>query len=89
MPKAKNVTFSLPPELIDKYKVYVKQKYIPSVNAAVKEALEEYSKRIEKEMLKHEMEQAAKDPLFMDDLMENMKAFEFVDKETVKGDSEW
>lgn len=89
MSKAKNVTFHLPPELIDKYKVYVKQKYIPSVNAAVKEALEEYSKRIEKEILKHEMIKAAKDPLFLNDLMENMKVFEVTDTESAKEDSEW
>ncbi|MCD9022110.1 hypothetical protein [Cohnella silvisoli] len=89
MSKAKNVTFNLPPDLIDKYKVYVKHKYIPSVNAGVKEALEEYSKRIEKEMLKSEMIKAAKDPLFMDDLNENMKAFEESDAEAEKGNTEW
>ncbi|WP_199624367.1 hypothetical protein [Paenibacillus alkalitolerans] len=89
MPKAKNVTFTLPPDLIDKYKIYVKENYIPSVNAGVKEALEEYSKRIEKEMLKHEMSKAAEDPLFMSDLTENMKAFEFIDSETDRGNSEW
>ncbi len=89
MPKAKNVTFNLPPELINKYKVYVKEKYIPSVNAGVKEALEEYGKRIEKEMLKSEMQKASKDPLFMNDLHESMNDFEAVDQENAKENSEW
>lgn len=89
MTKSKNVTFNLPPELIDKYKVYVKQKYIPSVNAGVREALEEYGKRIEKEMLKNEMKKASKDSLFMNDLNESMKAFEASDTENSKENFEW
>lgn len=89
MPKPKNVTFNLPPELIDKYKGYVKYEYIPSVNAGVREALEEYSKRIDKDMLKKELLKAAKDPLFMDDLNESMEDFEKIDAETAKRSSEW
>lgn len=89
MPKSKNVTFNLPPELIDKYKVYVKQKYIPSVSAGVKEALEEYSTRIEKEILKREMMEASKDPMFMKDLNESMKAFETIDADTDLEEEEW
>ena len=54
----------------------------------MKEALEEYSKTIEKEMLKNEMLKASKDPLFLDDLHENMKAFEILDNEPAKENSE-
>ncbi len=89
MPKSKNVTFNLPPELIEKFKMYVKEKYIPSVNAAVKEALEEYSKRIEKEMLRNQMLKASKDTIFLKDLNESMKVFEAIDNETAKDNSEW
>lgn len=39
------------------------------MNAGVKEALEMYSKKIEKEILKQEMSKAAKDPFFMEDLI--------------------
>jgi Arc/MetJ-type ribon-helix-helix transcriptional regulator len=87
--KAKNVTFSLPPELIDRYKTYVQHKYIPSVNAGVREALEEYSKRIDKELLRIEMVKAAEDPLFITDLNESMKAFEVSDAEAAKENAEW
>lgn len=89
MSKSKNVTFNLPPELINKYKTYVKQNYIPSVSAGVKEALEEYSKRIDKEMLKKEMLDASKDPIFLKDLSESMKAFEKIDQDTDREEEEW
>lgn len=89
MTKPKNVTFNLPPELIDRYKGYVQQKFIPSVNAGVREALEEYSKKIDKEMLKNEMLKASKDPMFLKDLNESIKDFERVDEESAKENSEW
>lgn len=87
--KVKNVTFSLPIDLIEKYKTYAKSSYIPSVNAAVKEALEEYSRKIEREKLKKEMMKASKDPLFLQDLEENIRAFESSDLETVGREMEW
>jgi hypothetical protein len=87
--KPKNITFTLPPELVEKYKFFVKENIIPSVNAGVKEALEEYSKKIEKEMLKNEMVSASQDPLFMKDLEENMNTFESIDDEATKENSEW
>lgn len=87
--KVKNITFSVPVEIIEKYKEYAKDKYIPSINAGVREALEEYSKRIEKEKLKREMQKASKDPLFMNDLEESMKAFETSDFENSGGSQEW
>ena len=71
----KNATFSLPVELLEKFKAYAKEKYIVSVNAAVKEALEAYVKEIEKQKLKKEMAEAACDPLFMKDLEDSMQSF--------------
>lgn len=44
----KNATFSLPVTLLERMKNYAKNQDIPSLNAGVKEALEEYSKKIEK-----------------------------------------
>jgi len=86
--KVKNVTFSLHVDLLEKYKAYARSNYIPSVNAGVREALEEYAVKIEKEKLKKEMLQAAQDPLFMQDLEENMRAFESSDLETLRRDME-
>ena len=87
--KIKNVTFSLPTDLMEKYKSYAESSYIPSVNAGVKEALEEYSVKIEKDKFKKEMAKAAKDPLFMQDLEESMRAFEASDLESAGSEREW
>ena len=83
--KVKNVTFSLPGELIEKYKEYADSNILPSLNAGVREALEEYAKKIDKERLKKEMLKASEDPLFIQDIKETMTAFEGSDKESAGG----
>lgn len=83
--KVKNITFSLPIELIDKLKNYASEKYIPSLNVGVKEALEEYSVKIEKEKYKNEMIEASQDEDFIKDMYECMKAFEASDEELFRG----
>lgn len=85
----KNVTFSLPVDLVEKLKALAKEDYIPSLNAGVKEALEQYTKLKEMEKLRADMEKAAKDPLFMKDLYANMAAFDFTDHEVCMEDEEW
>ncbi|KLU58608.1 hypothetical protein CEB3_c46240 [Peptococcaceae bacterium CEB3] len=87
--KLKNVTFSLPVELIHKLKGYAQEEYIPSVNAGVREAIEEYVTKLEKEKLYREMLKAADDPLFVRDLAENMQAFEASDREPLGREEEW
>jgi metal-responsive CopG/Arc/MetJ family transcriptional regulator len=87
--KVKNITFSLPIELIDKYKEYAQNSDIPSMNAGVKEALEEYVVKLEKEKLHCEMLKAANDPLFMKDLTDTMAAFSASDTEAAKEVHEW
>jgi len=87
--KVKKVTFSLPVEIVEKYREYADKNYIPSVNAAVKEALEDYAKKIEKEKLYQAMSEAAEDPMFVKDLEESMEAFEVPDNEEAGGESEW
>jgi len=85
----KNVTFSLPIDLIEKLKEFAKSNYIPSLNAGVKEALEEYTKIVEKEILKSKMMEAANDSLFIQDLNDSMSAFEYSDKELSRRVTEW
>jgi metal-responsive CopG/Arc/MetJ family transcriptional regulator len=85
----KNVTFSLPIELIDKLRSFAKQHYITSISAGVREALEDYIRELEKDMLQKEMMEASKDPLFMQDLNESMSAFEQSDKEAFGGTEGW
>jgi metal-responsive CopG/Arc/MetJ family transcriptional regulator len=89
MRKIKNVTFSIPVVLLDKFKEYAKEKYIPSLSAGVKQALEEYAKKIEKEKLYKIMLEASKDSLFIKDLEDSMRDFEFSDTELIRGEREW
>ena len=84
----KNATFSLPVDLLERLKVYAKNHEIPSLNAGVKEALEEYSRKIEKEKLRKRMDEASQDPLFMKDLEDSMKSFEDSDAEIARR-QEW
>ena len=86
--KVKNATFSLPVTLLERMKDYAKNEDIPSLNAGVKEALEEYSQKIEKERLRKRMKEASQDPMFMRDLEDSMNAFDASDAEIGAG-REW
>lgn len=79
----KNYTFSLPIELLDKIRAYSNEGYIPSVNFAVREAIEAYAKNLDKEKLYNEMKKASKDPLFLSDLNNTMNDFCYVDFEKI------
>lgn len=81
----KNYTFSLPINLLNKLKDYSTDGYIPSVNSAVKEAIESYLKMLEKQKLYNEMKAAAQDPMFMEDLKNSMNDFNYTDFELTKG----
>ena len=82
--KTKNFTFSLPPELLDRLKKHAQEGYIPSVNSAVKEAIESYVVQIDKEYLYSQMKEAAENPDFVDDLETKMADFSYVDYETTR-----
>lgn len=76
----KNVTFSLPTDLVEKLKRHVNDLQLPSVNQVVREALEARVIELEREKLRLSMREAAKDPLFMKDMEECMAAFKYADK---------
>ncbi len=80
----KNYTFSLPIELLNKLKKYSNEGDVSSVNAAVKEALEEYVIIKEKQNLYKKMKEAAKDKKFMEDLESAMNDFSYCDFEAGK-----
>lgn len=84
----KNYTFSLPSEVVE-IREYAKNDYISSLNAGVKEALEEYAHKLEKEKFKKEMIEAANDKIFIQDIMDSMKDFESSDSETAGRIREW
>ncbi len=80
----KNFTFSLPIDLLNNLKKYSNDGYFSSVNAAVKEALESYVAKIEKQDLYNQMKAAAQDPIFMQDLEESMHDFSYPDFEATE-----
>ncbi len=85
----KNYTFSLPSETVDKIREFAKDDYITSLNADVKEALEEYASKLENEKFKNEMIEAANDQIFIKDMMDSMKDFESSDADIAGGIQEW
>ncbi len=80
----KNYTFSLPIFLLNKLKQYANEGHLPSVNAAVKEAIENYVKNLEKQNLYDQMKEAAQDPMFMKDLEDTMYDFTYSDFDVTK-----
>ncbi|NLN49681.1 MAG: hypothetical protein GX154_11480 [Clostridiales bacterium] len=79
--KIKNYTFSLPIDMVDKVREFAEEKYIASINAGIKEALNDYIKKMERDMLKKEMKNASEDPLFLQDIYECIADFKDTDDE--------
>lgn len=84
--KKKNYTFSLPIDQMEKLKKYLNEEEIPSLNSAVREAIETYIANHEKQKLKKEMKKAAQDPLFLKDLEETMADFSHSNSEVDEED---
>jgi Arc/MetJ-type ribon-helix-helix transcriptional regulator len=87
--KLKNATFSLPIEVIDNLKKVVYKGYSKSLNSAVREAIELYTAKVDKEDLKKEMEAASKDPLFLKDIQDSMDNFKTSDGQTAEMIVDW
>ena len=87
-----NYTFTLPKEMMEKLKDFVKKDNFPSINFFVREALQSYLDKIEKGYLRKEMEKASMDPMFIKDIDNSMGFFKRLDDESYiseKVDSEW
>lgn len=82
-------TFVLPSENIEKLKVLTRNKRIKSVNSAVKEAIEEYLKRVDDEDYMIQLQEAAKDPEFIRRTGDTEKFYYEIDKETEGMMGEW
>lgn len=79
-------TATLPSEYIDKLKELVDSQKIPSVNYAIREAVEEYLVQTKKVKYNEQMKDAAKDEAFINRTMACAEDFSFLDSE-VQG--EW
>ena len=84
--EAIRITATLPAAFIDELKTLVNSKQIPSVNFAIKQAVDEYLKQIKKNQYEAMMKEAAADKAFMSRTSKCNEDFAFADSEV---DSEW
>gem|GEM_PF-358447 len=82
-------TVVLPESDIRELKEMADKDMINSVNAGVREAVEEYIVKIKKENYKKELIKAVKDPEFIKRNEEVMKTFKHADKESEEMIPEW
>ncbi|EEG77760.1 ribbon-helix-helix domain-containing protein [Dethiobacter alkaliphilus] len=87
--KQKKATFTLPESLLNKLRIYADEEKIPSANAAVREAIEQYITALEEEEFAREMDKAANDPEFIKDIEEAEKDFAYADAEMSRRMPKW
>ncbi len=78
----KKVTFSLSGEIVEEMKDLLEREQSGSQNRFVEEALQEHIKRMRRDVLRRELAQASRDPLFLSDIKEVEKDFGQTDTET-------
>jgi len=74
-------TVTLPEESLNELKAFTKNKVIPSVNFAVREAINVYIVQTKKELYEREMKEASKDKDFINRTIESNKDFSYLDSE--------
>lgn len=79
-------TATLPSEYIDELKLLAKEQQIPSVNFAIKQALDEYLKQLKKLKYDEMMRAASNDKAFLERTMKCSDDFSFSDNEVT---GEW
>lgn len=95
MPKTKTIhdsikyTVVLSESSVEQLKEFANKKIISSVNAGVREAVEDYLIKVRKELYKKELQEAVKDPEFIKRTEETMQAFKNVDQEAEEMIPEW
>ena len=75
------VTYSLPRDLVDRVRSVVSEGAAPSYSAFVERALEDAVRREREDRLAEELQDAARDPLFLADVAEVSRDFRHVDAE--------
>ncbi|HHY38750.1 MAG TPA: hypothetical protein GX507_07490 [Clostridia bacterium] len=87
--EVRKATFTLPVPLLAKLRSLASSKKIPSVNSAVRQALEKYVAELERKDFRKAMAEAAQDPEFLRDLDDIQAAFDRADAETARMMGEW
>lgn len=84
MPEKKQTikyTATLSEESVEELKILAEKKVIPSVNFAIREAIESYIVQTKKELYEKQMQEASKDRNFIKRTYESHKDFSFADGE--------
>jgi len=82
--RKRKVTFSLSGDILEEMKGLVQAKEAWSQNRFVEEALQEYIKKMRREMLRREFAKASRDPLFLSDIRQVEKDFSHADAEAAE-----
>lgn len=81
----KNRSFYLPVNMIEEIKEVVKEDSdIDSMNHAVETAISDFLKKQRQKILENKIKEAAKDPMFMEDLKKTMDDFKYVDSQSAR-----
>jgi len=83
--RARKVTFSLQPELVEALDQAIRQGAAPSKNALVDRALRNELREVQREWDAAQWRLAAQDPLFLKDIEDVERAFRTADAETARG----
>lgn len=86
MMETTRITATLPAEYLAQLKALTEEHIVPSVNYAVKEAVEEYLKQVKKKKYELLMEEAASDREFIARTMDCSDDFAYADSEVT---GEW
>lgn len=84
--KTVRFTATLPSVYMDELKQLAKEQQIPSVNFAIRQAIDEYLKQVKKREYDERMKAAANDKAFMERTMKCAEDFGFSDSEVL---GEW
>jgi Arc/MetJ-type ribon-helix-helix transcriptional regulator len=82
--ESEKITFVLPAKLARGIRDVVGSGLAASQNALIRDAVTRELRRIREDELRREFAEAAKDPLFMQDLRETMEAFASADAESAR-----
>jgi hypothetical protein len=74
-------TATLPESSVDELKMLAEKKVIPSVNFAIREAIEVYIVQTKKELYQKQIKEASKDEVFLKRTINCDNDFSFVDSE--------
>lgn len=80
--RKKKVTFSLSGGILEEMKELIERERAGSQNRFVEEALQKHIEKIRRDILRRELAQASRDPLFLSDIEQVEKDFGHADTET-------